>query len=293
MKYTIEGFSQAKLVELKLNAVDALILRWYVDFLPNMTTIDFNGKRYTWVKYSAVIADLPSIEITNNQVIARRFDKFVNAGIMEKHVERNGGNFTCFRLTEEYLSLVDGSTLKSAPSTQKSIGIDSKVDTPIDSKVDTKDSSIKKTHLLNNFSAAPAHGNINATPASQNIKPNFKTKTSDDLREMAWLAWQETIKQKKIPFTEFELSAIKAYAYSKPTMPAYEIESNLVLLDKWTVEGLDIENSLRQSLSTKALIRPAMRIECDSRNNRIYSIEQLNNVRNNQIQREQQGQGAA
>lgn len=144
----------------------------------------------------------------------------------------------------------------------------------------------------NHFSAAPAHGNINATPASPNIRPNFKSRTSDDMREIAWIAWQETIKQKKIPFTEFELGAIKAYAYSKPTMPAFEIESNLTLLDKWAIEGLDIENSLRQSLSTKALIRPTMRKEHDSKGNRIYHPEQLNNIRNNQINIEQTKIGA-
>lgn len=144
----------------------------------------------------------------------------------------------------------------------------------------------------NQFSAAPAHGNINSVPASPNIKPNFKSRTSDDMREIAWEAWQEMIKQKRIPFTEFELDAIKTYAYSKPTMPAFEIESNLKLLDKWALEGLDIENSIRQSLSTKALIRPTMRKEHDSKGNRIYHIEQLNNIRNHQINIEQTMIGA-
>ena len=138
MKYTIEGFNQKKLVEFKLNITDAIILRWYVDFLPKMAQITHNGASYTWVKYQAIIDDLPAIEITNKQVIARRFDKFVNAGIMEKYISKDGGNFTCFRLTQKYLELV--STVEV--STQKSIPIDSKVDTPIDSKVDTKDSSI-------------------------------------------------------------------------------------------------------------------------------------------------------
>ena len=137
MKYTVEGFNQAKLVEMKLDATDALILRWYVDFLPKMSIIISNSTRYAWVNYTAVINDLPCIGITNNQVIARRFDKFVNAKIMEKHVEKKRGNFTCFRLTEKYLQLIDTTTLKSIP-------VDKKVKPPINPKVETKDYSIIK-----------------------------------------------------------------------------------------------------------------------------------------------------
>jgi hypothetical protein len=137
-----------------------------------------------------------------------------------------------------------------------------------------------------NHLAAPAHGNVNAIPASPNIRPNLKIKISDDIREAAHFAWLDLISQKQMEFTEFELMAIKAYSYSKPNLPMHEIESNLYLLDKWSLEGLDIENSLRQSLSTRSLIKPTMRIEYDSRKNRIYNIEDINRIRKNQIERD-------
>jgi hypothetical protein len=143
MKYTIEGFSQAKIVELKLDNTDALILRWFVDFLPKMTTVTHEGKNYQWVKYQAVIDDLPCIRISNREVIARRFNKFVDAGIMEKYINKEGGVFTCFALTNKYLILVeDAFNYKVDPSTLKYIPLDPKVDTPLDAKVDTKDPSI-------------------------------------------------------------------------------------------------------------------------------------------------------
>lgn len=135
MKYTIEGFSQKLLIDYGLDISDALILRWFVDFQPKMAKINDNGKDYLWVKYQAVIEDLPALGINNKQVIARRFDKFVKSGIMEKFLCKDGGVFTAFKLTNKYLTLVEGLT-------QKLIGIDSKVYTPIDLKVDTKDSSI-------------------------------------------------------------------------------------------------------------------------------------------------------
>ena len=94
-------------------------------------------------------------------------------------------------------------------------------------------------------------------------------------------------------FTEYEMMAIKAYAYSKPNLPMHEIESNLYLLDKWLYEGKDVEDSLRQSLSTRSLIKPGLRVAFDSKNNRILSVETLNVVRQNQLAREKSQGGAA
>src|SRR6267154_2590260 len=151
MKYNIEGFSQAELLNLNLDVVDALILRWFVDFLPAMTTIDFEGDRYQWVKYKKVIEDLPCLGINNKEVMARRFDKFIQAGIMKKHIYTVGGVYTYFCLTKKYLVLV-GSLLKHRPpSTQKSIPLDGNIDTPLDSKVETNNYSIILNSSINNL----------------------------------------------------------------------------------------------------------------------------------------------
>ena len=32
MKYTIEGFSQLEMIRIGMDAIDALILRWFIDF---------------------------------------------------------------------------------------------------------------------------------------------------------------------------------------------------------------------------------------------------------------------
>ena len=134
MRYNLEGFNQQKLVEMKLNSNDAIILRWFVDFYATikMSVVkDKFGQEFKWVKYQAVIDDLPILEIKNKQVIARHFEKMVKCGILEKYLHKQEGTYSCFRLTEKYRVLIE----KLNP-------IDSKVDTPIDSKVDTKDSSI-------------------------------------------------------------------------------------------------------------------------------------------------------
>ncbi|MDD5589226.1 MAG: hypothetical protein PHP92_04180 [Candidatus Nanoarchaeia archaeon] len=162
MRYTIEGFNQQKLCDLRLDSVDAIILRWYVDFYftGKMTKInvdmdDGKTKTFVWVNYQSVIDDLPILNIKNKEAIARRFKKICKCGLMEKYIKKEGGVYTAFRINESiYKSLIDsknndgGIDSKVDRSTQKSIGIDSKVETPIDSKVDTKDSLIKRNESI-------------------------------------------------------------------------------------------------------------------------------------------------
>jgi hypothetical protein len=153
MKYNIEGFDQQTLVNMGLNSNDAIILRWFVDFYGTnkMAEVTDCGKTYKWVKYQAVIDDLPILRITNKQVIARHFHKMQEAGILEKYLKKEGGVYTCFRLTEKYNLLIE-----------KLNGINSKVETPINSKVETKDSSIKINPSIK-------------TNADKSASKNFKT----------------------------------------------------------------------------------------------------------------------
>jgi DNA-binding MarR family transcriptional regulator len=150
MKYNIEGFDQQKLVEMKLNSDDAIILRWFVDFYATgkMSVVkDSSGLEYKWVKYQSIIDDLPILEITNRQVIARHFNKMVKAGIIKKYVYKKNGTYTCFKLTDKFRVLIE----KYTP-------INSIVDPPINSIVDTKDPSIKLNSSIKNTSREKSSG---------------------------------------------------------------------------------------------------------------------------------------
>lgn len=139
MKYTIEGLSQEKLVEMKLDNTDALIIRWFLDFkaTDKMVKIINNNVEYFWVKYESVRNEFPLLNIKNNESIARRFNKYRNVGIMVRHIEKNpNGTFSCWNTTDKILELI------YTHPTQKSTAIDAKVDPPPDAKVDTKDPSI-------------------------------------------------------------------------------------------------------------------------------------------------------
>ena len=141
MKFTVEGFSQSVLIEMGLDHADALILQWFSDFqgTGKMKTMILQGEEFSWVKYQAVIDDLPCLCIKNRESVSRRFKNLCEVGVLEMVVHKVGGTFTMFKKGPEYYKLLQG-------------GVDSKVDPAplksrggVDSKVDPKDSSIRNS----------------------------------------------------------------------------------------------------------------------------------------------------
>ena len=110
MEYTIHGFSQRKLVELGLDANDALILRWFIDFWHSgkMSQIVQEEETFLGVKYQAIIDDLPIMGITNRQALAKRFKKMCNCGLMKGCLGVNqSGTFTGFKVVDSvYVTLI-------------------------------------------------------------------------------------------------------------------------------------------------------------------------------------------
>ena len=68
MKYTVEGFNQKVMLEMGFDCIDAVILRFIVDFWHSnkMTKIFNEGKEFLWIKYSNIINQIPIINIKAN-----------------------------------------------------------------------------------------------------------------------------------------------------------------------------------------------------------------------------------
>ena len=122
MKYTVEGFLQEKLVALGLDMADALILRWFVDFAGtgNMRQLAYNHRIYYFVKYAGVIRDLPVLGISSTKGIGKRFEKYIEKGLLVKTVRRQGaGTLLYFSPTRHLLELqyhsAGGTPLKGTP----------------------------------------------------------------------------------------------------------------------------------------------------------------------------------
>ena len=113
MKYTIEGFQQKKLVEYGLDVTDALILRWFIDFAATnkmkKRTIELVGEDqqkkvhlFYRIIFDAILEEFPIFGISTKKGLSKRFDKYVESGLLLKHVMHGGIN----NGTETYFSIM-------------------------------------------------------------------------------------------------------------------------------------------------------------------------------------------
>lgn len=107
MKYIIMGFLQFKLKELGLDMIDALILRYFVDFKASnaMKVMMVDNKAYYWVHYESVLKELPILNM-KKCTIQSRFFKLRDAKVLSHHVKKEGGTFSYFSLGERYSELI-------------------------------------------------------------------------------------------------------------------------------------------------------------------------------------------
>lgn len=170
MKYTIEGFSQEEALSLKkevikkvdgkaqtkilkLDVIDLMLLRWFVDFYPNMKKKIIGETQYAWVNYQSIVNDLPLLDIEKRPVY-NRFLKMCELGILIHHHDKVGGSFSYYSFGENYSRLI-----KKPPMNQNSQGYESKFiggmnqnSQGVGTKIPTKDSSINNSSINNSFS---------------------------------------------------------------------------------------------------------------------------------------------
>ncbi len=140
MKYTIEGFSQEEALKIKnLDVVDLVILRWIVDFEPNMTKKEIDGEIYFWVNYQSLLDALPILNI-KKLALYRRLEKMCNLEILKHKNIKDNGNYSYYTFGEKYRTLIS-STIEPYISNDRTL---------ISSTIEQNNSSIKEIHLLNN-----------------------------------------------------------------------------------------------------------------------------------------------
>lgn len=120
MKYTLEGFSQEAALSMqatitdggrtktiKLDLVDLTIIRWIVDFYPNMKKTLIDGTEYVWLDYSTFVEDMPLLALSN-QSLYKRCMKMVQLGVLKHKTVRSKGTFSYYAFGPEYSRLVGG-----------------------------------------------------------------------------------------------------------------------------------------------------------------------------------------
>ena len=169
MRYTIEGFSQTEAIKFRrieivkdskgndkekvvtLDCTDLVILRWFVDFWPNMMKVEIGGQQYAWLSYKAAIEDMPLLGIKKG-MFALRLKKLVDFGILSHQTVRNGGTFSYYGFGPEYSRLIDSkhSQQTSDPAQNISDPLPKKLDTPTQNFSDQIDSSTKDSSTKDN-----------------------------------------------------------------------------------------------------------------------------------------------
>jgi hypothetical protein len=151
MKYTIEGLQQQALIDLGLDCVDAVILRWVIDFRDTgkMRLIKIGTQEMFWINYGYMLEDIPIISIKNKDVLARRFNRICECGLMNKYVDKGAqGTYTYFNFNPDVLESLFHPMQESNPTR-----LLSRPPTRLESR--TKDTSIKDNPNTNNTHTAP------------------------------------------------------------------------------------------------------------------------------------------
>ena len=137
LKYTIEGFNQeyamtlrkeveinGKKVLKKIDCTDLVILRWFVDFYPNMEKINIDNREYAWISHGKLLEDLPIIDI-NKRSFIDRMKKLVEFGILDYKLIKKGGTFSVYTFGENYKYMVSSERPSQEGMQSNDIGMQS------------------------------------------------------------------------------------------------------------------------------------------------------------------------
>ena len=113
MKYTINGYSQEKLLKNNLDLSDSLILRVLADiYSSNSKKIEYkimNNDKYMWISYGYLFEQIPVIG--SERTLVRKIDKLIEKGILKKElvISKRGikGRFLYVSFEEKYFELTE------------------------------------------------------------------------------------------------------------------------------------------------------------------------------------------
>ncbi|KAJ50154.1 putative phage protein (TIGR02220 family) [Clostridium tetanomorphum] len=107
MRYNIYGFNQKKLIEYGLDQIDAMLLRYFIDFkgTGKMVTKKINGKNYYWVQYKKIIQEYPILRLKKDSVY-RRFKNMTEKSILTHKSVVDKGVYSFYNLGTEFKYLV-------------------------------------------------------------------------------------------------------------------------------------------------------------------------------------------
>ncbi|WP_085829054.1 conserved phage C-terminal domain-containing protein [Clostridium massiliodielmoense] len=196
MKYTILGFNQKKMIELKITIDQALILRYFIDFKDsgNMAKEFLKDDMYYWVNYEIITKEeLPILKISKDRLY-RILKSLCEKGILKHKTKREGGTFSFYAVGPKYRELIS-STVKTTEGTVKipeGYGKNTgegtvKIPEPYGENNGTKDSSIKDSSIkkiyINIVEYLNKKANTNYKSSTKKTRDLINARTNEGFEE--------------------------------------------------------------------------------------------------------------
>ena len=177
MKYTIEGFSQKVAKDLGLDALDLIILRWFVDFKDsgNMRTEFINGEKYYWIRHKKLTDELPILSMQTN-AFYRRLRKICECGVLKRVLLKENGSYTYYTLGENFIKLIstqNPSHSKSSKKTKKKSSLTKDEISSLMSDIDAYEKSAEPFDKVNNLNNLDEENlSLNTSSISSELSPS-------------------------------------------------------------------------------------------------------------------------
>lgn len=203
MKYTIEGFSQKVAKDLGLDALDLIILRWFVDFKDsgNMRTEFINGEKYYWIRHKKLTDELPILSMQTN-AFYRRLRKICECGVLKRVLLKENGSYTYYTLGENFIKLISTqspSHSKLSKKTKKKSSLTKDEISSLMSDIDAYEKSAEPFDKVNNLNNLDEENlSLNNSSISSELSPS-------SLEQLPTSSEQPPSSLKQLP-TSFESS---------------------------------------------------------------------------------------
>ena len=252
MKYTINGYSQEKLLKNNLDLSDSIILRVLADiYSSNGKKIEYkiiNNDKYMWISYGYLFEQIPIIG--SERTLVRKIDSLIEKGMLKKELvtSKKGikGRFLYISFGEKYFELTEYSnnTKETEEEKDEAKKPNDKL-TSEDTKCQIDTNQMTKCQgpndKLTSHQMTKCHNkdsSIDNTSINNNILNNIYSSVIDYLNEKT----ERTGKEKYSSTSPKTKTLIKARLKEK-----YELEDFKIVIDKKCKEwlGTDMEKYLR------------------------------------------------
>ena len=244
MKYTINGYSQEKLLKNNLDLSDSLILRVLADiYSSNSKKIEYkimNNDKYMWISYGYLFEQIPVIG--SERTLVRKIDKLIEKRILKKELvtSKRGikGRFLYVSFGEKYFELTEYSN--NTKEEIKAKETEERKDETENTKCQNDTNQMTKCQGPNDKMTSHQMTNCHNKDSSinNNILNNIYSSVIDYLNKKT----ERTGKEKYSPTSTKTQKLIKARLREK-----YEPEDFKIVIDKKCKEwlGTDMEKYLR------------------------------------------------